>query len=95
VWDEPVVRSTPLHMAAAAAGAVITMLAWRAAPPHRFWIAGLGAAGAMAALMAGSVGDRTEKALAAATARGRARRQDPLDRTLKDTFPASDSPAVW
>lgn len=95
VWNEPNTRSTPLHMAAAATGAAIAMLAWHTAPPRRFWIAGLGAAGATAALLAGSFGDRAERAIAGAKARSQARRHEPLDSTLKDTFPASDSPAVW
>lgn len=90
VWDSP--RATPLHLAAAVAGVVTTALAWRAAPPHRFWIAGLAAAGATAALLAGRTGDR---ALAAVQARRRAHSHDALDSTLKDTFPASDAPAVW
>jgi hypothetical protein len=95
VWDEPQPHATPLHLAAAATGLAITAMAWRAAPPRRFWIAGLGAAGAMAALMSGRLGDRAGQAMAAAKARRQARGNEPLDRTLKETFPASDSPAVW
>jgi hypothetical protein len=95
VWETPAERARPLHLAAAATGAAITALAWRTAPPRRFWIAGLGAAGAVAALMATPLGGRAEKALASVKAKRRAAASEPLDKTLKDTFPASDAPAVW
>lgn len=96
VWDEPgAPPSRSLHMAAAATGAAVAMLAWHTAPPRRFWIAGLGAAGAMAALISGGFSGRAERAIAGMAARRRRGASEPLDRTLKDTFPASDSPAVW
>ncbi len=95
VWDEPCAPpSRSLHMAAAATGAAVAMLAWHTSPPRRFWIAGLGAAGAMAALISGGFGDRAERAIAGVAAKRRARASEPLDRTLKDSFPASDPPAV-
>ena len=99
VWNEPEARARTMHFAAAAAGAAagvaITALAWRATPPRRFWIAGLGAASALGALVAGTLGDRASTAVAGLTAKRRARTSDSLDRTLKATFPASDAPAVW
>lgn len=95
VWDTPTERARPLHLAAVATGAAIAALAWHTAPPRRFWIAGLGAAGAVAALMATPFGARAEEMFVRAKARQRARAHDPLDQSLKETFPASDSPAVW
>ncbi len=95
VWDASESRGTTMHMAAAAAGMAITALAWRTTPPRRFWIAGLGAASAIGALMAGTLGDRAAAAVAGMKSRARARATDPLDRTLKETFPASDAPGVW
>ena len=97
VWENnaSLERARPLHLAAAATGAAITALAWRTAPPRRVWIAGLGAAGTVAALMATPFGGRAERAIASMKARRQVRETEPLDKTLKDTFPASDAPAVW
>jgi len=95
VWDTRAPRTRPIHLATAVAGIAVTALAWRASSRRRFWMAGLGAASTVAALMAGSFGDRADRALASARAKSRARSVEPLDRTLKDTFPASDAPAVW
>ena len=94
VWTERTTRSSVAPIAAAA-GVALVALAWRASPARRFWIAGLGTAGAVAALLSGPLGDCADRALAGAKARVRGRRREPLDDTLNDSFPASDAPAVW
>jgi len=95
VWESSSEHSRPVYLAAAATGAALTVLAWRLSPPRRFWIAGLTAAGTVAALMAAPLGAHAERTVAGLKARRQANNTEPLDSTLNDTFPASDAPAVW
>lgn len=95
VWETPESGPDGLRLVAAAAGIMLTGLAWRTAPPRRFWIAGLGAASAVAALMSRALSTRAETAVAGLRAKRNARRHGPLDATLKETFPASDAAAIF
>jgi len=75
-----------------AGGASMAALSWRAAPRRRFWLASAGAAAAAYGLFNGPLSQRVE--LARVRARERARSVEPLDQTLRASFPASDPPAI-
>lgn len=91
VWDKTSCRSN-WPAAAVATGVSVAALSYRAAPRYRFWLASAAAAAATYALFSRRIAHRIEDARV--SARERARAKEPLDRTLKDSFPASDPPSV-
>jgi type II secretory pathway component PulM len=91
VWDQKSHNSF-WPAALMAAGASMAALSLRAAPRHRLWLASAGAAAVAYAVFNGPLSHRVE--LARVRARERARSVEPLDKTLRDSFPASDPPAI-
>lgn len=88
VWSR---NTAPQYWPLALAGLSLVALSRRAAS-HRGWLAGLGAAAAAYSLMQGPLRTRVE--LMRVHCRERERATEPLDSTLKDSFPASDPVAA-
>jgi hypothetical protein len=94
VWGEPPHQTTSWPLAALGAGSLLTIGAWCTVAPKRFWIAGLGVGGLALALLNGPFAPALDEVRGRARVRRQARDADPLDRTLEESFPASDPPAV-
>ncbi len=88
VWERPT-PAAPWGLAAVALGAAMLSLAWRR--PRNAWLMSAGmsslALGVLSSIPANDI-------LMRARARRSAVAADPLDEALRETFPASDTPAA-